>query len=112
MPEDSDNVLKYFQLLDDEIPTEETLTEEQIINLIQHEEEEESDDDNDDEVISLISAKKAVSGLEMFINYFEQQDDDCFNIDDLCIFKKYLRITRVKAFNSKNQSLLDTFLEK
>ena len=109
LPEDSDDVLKYFQTLDDEIPTEEILTEEQIINFIREEGEENDDDDDDDEIIPPIPAKKATSGLETFINYFEQQDDADFNIDDLCIFKKYLRVARVKAFNSNKQSLLDTF---
>ena len=60
-------------------------------------------------IIPPIPAKKATSGLETFINYFEQQDDADFNIDDLRIFKKYLRVARVKAFNSNKQSLLDTF---
>ena len=48
----------------------------------------------------------------MFINYFEQQDDDDFNIDDLCIFWKYLRVAKNKEFNSKTQSTLDGFLER
>jgi hypothetical protein len=115
LPEDSDDLLEYFQMFDKEIPTEEILNDEQIINFIQHDENEKDDNDDDDdndndEVVPLISAKKAVDLLENYINYFEQQDDDDFNFDDLQIFKKYLRVTRFKAFNSKNQITLDTFL--
>ena len=69
------------------------------------------DDDDDDDKILPISVKNAVGGLEIFINYFEQQDDSKFNVNDLQIFKKYLRIVRVQEFNSKSQSTLDVFLE-
>ncbi|GET54853.1 hypothetical protein GLOIN_2v1472481 [Rhizophagus irregularis DAOM 181602=DAOM 197198] len=117
LPEDSDGLLEYFQMLDKEIPTEEVLTDEQIINFIQRDENEkddnnndDDDDDDDDVIVPLISAKKAVDLLETYIKYFEQQNDDDFDFNDLQIFKKYLRVTRFKAFNSKNQTILDTFL--
>ena len=75
--------------------------------------ENENDDDDDyDEEIPPVSVKKAVSGLEIFINYFEQQDDKDFNVNDLKIFKKYLRISREKEFNLKKQSTLDIFFER
>ncbi len=112
MPED-DNLQEYFRTFDQEIPTEEYLTEDQIINLVRSEEEEnESDADTSDEELPLISAKDGINALRMFINYFEQQDDDDFNIDDLCIFRKYLRVAKNKEFNSKTQSTLDGFLER
>ena len=109
MPED-DNLQEYFRTFDQEILTEEYLTEDQIINLVRSEEEEnESDADTSDEELPLVSAKDGVNALRMFINYFEQQDDDDFNIDDLCIFRKYLRVAKNKEFNSKTQSTLDVF---
>ena len=112
LPED-DNLQAYFRKFDQEIPTEEYFTEDQIINLVQSEEEEnESDADTSDEELPLVSAKDGVNALRMFINYFEQQDDDDFNIDDLCIFRKYLRVAKNKEFNSKTQSTLDGFLER
>ncbi|CAB4436504.1 unnamed protein product [Rhizophagus irregularis] len=51
LPE-TDNVRNYFQILDHEIPAEENLTEEQIVNLVQLEKKEESeeDDDSDNEI--------------------------------------------------------------
>uniref|UniRef100_U9V1K5 Uncharacterized protein n=1 Tax=Rhizophagus irregularis (strain DAOM 181602 / DAOM 197198 / MUCL 43194) TaxID=747089 RepID=U9V1K5_RHIID len=46
------------------------------------------DEDTSDEEIQLISDKEGVNALKTFINYF-----------DLRIFRKYLRIIRVKEFN-------------
>lgn len=43
LPE-TDNVRNYFQILDHEIPAEENLTEEQIVNLVQLEKKEESEE--------------------------------------------------------------------
>ncbi|GBC05304.1 hypothetical protein RclHR1_06170008 [Rhizophagus clarus] len=40
LPEDSDNLLEYFQMLDKEISIEEILTDKQIINFIKHDESE------------------------------------------------------------------------
>ena len=62
-------VHEYFQILDQDIPTEQTLTEEQIVNMILTDEKEESDSEEDE--ISSVSVKKAIDGLKTFINYFE-----------------------------------------
>ncbi|PKK59087.1 hypothetical protein RhiirC2_795334 [Rhizophagus irregularis] len=58
-------------MLDKEIPTEEVLTDEQIINFIQRDENKkddnnnnDDDDDDDDVIVPLISAKKAIDLLE------------------------------------------------
>lgn len=114
MPEETADVLEYFQLLDREIPTEEHLTEEQIIDMVRNEENqvEESEDDDENEEIPLISVKKAINGLETFVNYFEQQEDSEFNIGDLRIFRKYLRVIRVREINAKKQSTLDGFFDR
>ncbi|GET04371.1 hypothetical protein RCL_jg7795.t1 [Rhizophagus clarus] len=85
--EDSDNLLEYFQMLDKEISTEEILTDKQIINFIKHDENEKNKDNDDNDVILLVSAKKAISLLKIFIDYFEQQVDDDFNFNDY----KFLR---------------------
>jgi len=102
-----DELREYFQILDQDILTEEQLNDEQIINLLQNEDE--SDDDSSDEDILLVSEKQGVDALKIFINYFEQQDDPEFNVDDLRIFRKYLRISRIKEINLKKQSTLDMF---
>jgi len=114
LPEGTDDILEYFQMLDREIPTEDHLTEEQIINMVQNENDqmEESEDNDENEEIPPIPMKKAVDGLETFINYFEQQDDSEFNFDDLRNFKKYLRIIRVKKINAKSKVHLMHLLKK
>ena len=35
-----------------------------------------------------------------------------YNIEDLKIFQKYLRIAKVKDFNSKKQSTIDMYYER
>lgn len=111
LPE-TDNVRNYFQILDHEIPAEENLTEEQIVNLIQLEKKEESEEDDDsNNEIPPVSIKEAIGGLETFIIYFQQQTDPEFDVNDLCIFRKYLKVSKVQEFNSKKQSTLDMFFE-
>ena len=106
LPE-ADHLQEFFQMFDYEIPTEEHLTDEQIINLLQDEKNEE---DTSDEEIQVISDKEGINALKMFINYFEQQNDTEFNINDLYIFRKYLRIVRYKEAKSKKQATLDLYL--
>jgi len=109
---EDDNLQEYFQIFDQEIPTEEQLTDDQIINLVQDNEDEDESDIDTDEEIPLISVKKSGDGLRTFVNYFEQQDDAEFNVDDLPIFWKYLRIIKTKEFNSRIQKTLDMYLEQ
>ena len=105
-------VQEYLKQFDSPISTEEVLTDEQIINLVQFEKEaNEEDNDTSDEEIYLVSAKQAVNGLKTFIQYFEQQNNDSqFNTNELYIFRKYFHIVKVKETNSKRQGTLDNFL--
>ena len=107
LPE-ADNLRNYLEILDEDIPTEEHLTDEQILNLLQ-DEEYESENESEDEEVLIVSEKEGIEACKTLINYFEQQNDPAFSIDDLCIFKKYLRIIKAKVFNSKHQTTLDNF---
>jgi hypothetical protein len=69
----------------------------------------ESDDNSSDEDIRLVSEKQGVDVLKIFINYFEQQDDPEFNVDNLRIFQKYLKIARIREIHSKKQNTLNMF---
>ena len=60
----------------------------------------EESNSKEDEISSIL-VKKAIDGLKTFINYFEQQDNFKYNINDLRLFQKYLQIARVEEFNSK-----------
>ena len=86
--EEADEIREYFQIINEDISTEENLNDDQIINLVQNEDDEInwSDDDNSDEEILLISIKKGMEGLKTFINYFKQQNNSEFNLKDLNIF--------------------------
>lgn len=106
--EEVDDLYEYFQTFDNDIPTEEHLTDEQIINLVQIEE---GDDESDisDEELSVVTDKEGAEALKTFISYFQQQNGEEFNVNDLYVFRKYLRIVRAKEFNSKEQTSLDMF---
>jgi len=107
LPE-SDKILEYFQTLDHEILTEEYLTDEQIINMIQADKEnQEVEESKNDKEISIVSVKNAVSRLKNFIKFFEQQNNVKFNNDDLHVFRKYLQIGKLIEFNSKKQWTLN-----
>jgi len=111
---DNDEIREYFQRLDHEIPVEEYLTEGQIINMVQADNEdrgigESENDDDDDEEITPVSIKKAIDGLNTFIGFFEQQNDVEFDVNDLRIFRKYVRVIRIKEIRSKKQRSLDLF---
>jgi hypothetical protein len=105
-----DEIQENFRIFDQEIPSEEILTEEQIINMIQADKEdqeiEENENEDEDEEIPPVLVKKALDGLETFISFFEQQN---FNMDDLNFFRRYLQVVRVKEIDSKKQSTLDLF---
>jgi len=103
-------VQEYLEQLDSLVPTEEYLSDEQIVNLVQFEMEDE-DEDTSDEEIPLVTPKQAINGLETFIKFFEQQDDNSkFNTNELHFFRKYLHITKVITIESKRQCTLDDFL--
>ena len=108
-----DDLQNYLQLLDHDIPTEECLTDEQIINLL-HDEGNESENESDilDEEVIVVSENEGIKAFKTIINYFEQQNDPAFSIDDLHIFRKYLRIIKAKVFNSKQQTTLNNFFER
>jgi hypothetical protein len=104
-------VQEYLQQLDSSIPTEDYLSDEQIVNLVQLEEIECENEDTSDEEMPLVTAKLAADSLETFIKFFEQQNDDSkFNTKDLNIFCKYYHMTKVIAIDSKKQHTLDNFL--
>jgi hypothetical protein len=80
--------------------------------MILSEEKEESKSESEEEEIPPVLVNEAVNGLKTFINYFEQQDNSKYSIDDLCVFRKYLQVAKVEEFNSKRQSTLDMYYKK
>ena len=94
---DANAVYEYIDSFDQNVPAEEYLNDEQIINLVQFEENNENDNYlSSDEEIPLIPVKNAINGLEIFINFFEQQkNNEKFKIYDLRVFRKYLSVVRL-----------------
>ncbi|CAG8600794.1 5444_t:CDS:2 [Paraglomus occultum] len=80
----------YIHQLDVPVPTEEPLSFEQIVDLVNEEDIECTSNDFSEEV-SPVQLKEARIGLETAINFFEQQSDNIgFDIKDLHIFLKKL----------------------
>ena len=73
--------------LDVPAPTEEPLSFEQIVDLVNTENIEYTSDDSSEEVLP-VQLKEARIGLETATKFFEQQSDDAgFDIKDLRVFR-------------------------
>ncbi|CAG8697011.1 13692_t:CDS:2, partial [Rhizophagus irregularis] len=75
----------FFQELE-EIQTEDILSDADIIRLVQEDarDEDESSDSKDD---TLVSPGDTSKSLEIWISFYEQQDDNEFHAEDLKLFK-------------------------
>ena len=90
----ADALDNYFHELEEEIPTEELLNDDDIIKLVQDEMRNDEIDENDSEEEQMqVSLCDALKSIQTWVNFFEQQKTDEFNIEDICTFKKYLKIT-------------------
>jgi len=97
----------FFQELE-EIPTEDILSEDDIIRLIQEETCDQDIDSEEEEV--LVSSGDALKSLKTWISFFEQQYTDEFHIEDLNLFKKYFKIVkRLEQQSRKQASITDFF---
>ncbi|CAG8464218.1 803_t:CDS:2, partial [Scutellospora calospora] len=67
------------------------------------------EDSLSDEELDLISHKDGLNALTTFIDYFKQQTDADFKIEDLNIFKKYNNIVKKKIFNKYEAKNLRKF---
>ncbi|CAG8518571.1 2852_t:CDS:2, partial [Cetraspora pellucida] len=99
-------IVDYFNDIDQSIATEEALTDQQIVTLIQNEERDdiESDSDDSDEEPSEVSIQEAYSALKTWVTFFEQQQSSNFDMDDIKIFKKYDKITNRMLLDSQKQN--------
>ncbi|GES89799.1 hypothetical protein GLOIN_2v1478522 [Rhizophagus clarus] len=104
------NALNDFCDLDEEIPTEDVLNENDIIKLIQEEMNEENDnsDDSEDEPV-LVSLDDATKSLQTWVTFFEQQEIDEFKNEDGQVFKKYLKTVHKLKMQTKKQAQITSF---
>ena len=96
--------------LEEDIPTEDILDENDIIKLIQEEMNNENDnlDDSEDEPV-LVSLDNATKSLQTWITFFEQQETDEFNDSDGRVFRKYLKTVRKLKSQTKKQVPITDF---
>ena len=94
------------------IITESFLTENEIIEIIQKPNNiEDNESDNETPPAPIITSKQASDGLQLFLNFCEQQpdDDEEINKDDLIIFRKYVPIMKQKTIKNMKQKSIDNF---
>jgi hypothetical protein len=100
-----------IRLLDAPVTTEEILSDEQIVSLVNTEDGESSDES--DEEIPRVQLKEAKCGLETAIRYFEQQADGVgIDFNDLRIFRKYLNLLSLEELELKRQQKIDNYFTK
>ncbi|CAG8665165.1 17975_t:CDS:2, partial [Racocetra fulgida] len=98
-------IINYFNDIDQTIATEEALTDQQIVTLIQNKERDdvESGSDDSNKKPSEVPIQEAYNALKTWITFFEQQQSSNFNMNDIKIFKKYEKITNRILLNSQKQ---------
>ncbi|CAG8782058.1 1143_t:CDS:1, partial [Acaulospora morrowiae] len=89
-----DTLNDFFNDLEEKIPTEAILSENDIIKLIWEEMEKVDENNESKEESMLISFGDAVKSLTNWITFFEQQQLDEFKTEDIDVFKKYLFLTQ------------------
>jgi len=99
----------YFLDLEEEIPTEDVLNDDDIVKLVQEELHNEINENDSEEEETHISLGDALKSIQIWIKFFEQQKSDEFNVEDLCVFKKYLKTTKQLEFQSRKQSPITEF---
>jgi len=98
--------------LDTHSPTEEPLTFEEIVDLVNAEDTENTENtiDDSDEETSPVQLKEARIGLETAFKFFEQQPNNVgIDVSDLRVFRKYMNLLNVKEFQSKRQQSIDAY---
>ena len=94
----------------EEIPTEEILSDDDIIRLIQEQENENYENSDSEEEQILVPPSDALKSLQTWITFFEQQKIDEFSIEDMKIFEKYFKmVKRLEQQSRKQVSITDFF---
>ncbi len=102
---------KYLETIDLTISTEQALTDIEIIRLVLDKERNKVELDNSEsgnESLA-ITIQEGFNGLKTWIQYFEEQDDKEFNMEEMRIFRKYMDIMRQKLVESKKQKTITSF---
>jgi len=94
----------------EEILTGDILNDDDIIKLVQEEMRSDEINKNDSEEKEIqVYFSDALNAIQTWVKFFEQQQSDKFNVEDLHIFKKYLKITKQLEFQAKKQIPITQF---
>ncbi|GET00209.1 hypothetical protein GLOIN_2v1472481 [Rhizophagus clarus] len=101
---------QYLEMIDLTIPTEQPLTDAEIIQLILEEENENPEiNDDDKEEHLVISMQEGFNSLKTWVQYFEEQESEEFDMKEIKIFRKYMGVMHRKLFESKTQKNIMSF---
>src|SRR2546430_17213589 len=89
----ADALNNFFHDLE-EIPTEDVLSDDDILKLIQEETHDEDNNSDSEEEEILVPPDDALRSLQTWIKFFEQQHIDKFCVEDLDLFKNYYKIVK------------------
>lgn len=91
-------------------PTEETLTDEQIIDMVQDHDKEAPDTDNEEEPILKVLPKEALDAIKKVILFYEQLPiDDGFKMDDFKVFRRYISDLKARYITSLQQKSIEDY---
>ncbi|GES83583.1 tigger transposable element-derived protein 6-like [Rhizophagus clarus] len=91
-----EEINQYLEMIDLIIPTEQPLTDAEIIQLILEEENEKAELNDDDNEQPAISIQEGFNCLKTWVRYFEEQDSEEFDMKEIKIFRKYMGIMQRK----------------
>ncbi|GES72568.1 hypothetical protein GLOIN_2v1472481 [Rhizophagus clarus] len=101
---------QYLEMIDLTILTEQPLTDAEIIQLILKEENENPEiNDDDKEEHPVISMQEGFNSLKIWVQYFEEQESEEFDMKKIKIFRKYMGVMHRKPFESKIQKNITSF---
>ena len=96
--------------MEKKIPTEDILSDDDIVRLVREEACSDNDDDDDsEEEPILISINDALKSLKTWIIFFEQQQSDEFKVEDINVFKKYFTTVQRLELQSRKQVPITNF---
>jgi hypothetical protein len=106
-----EEVNQYLEIIDLTVSTEQPLTDTEIIRLILDEEHErvELNNDESDEEHLVISIQEGFNSLKTWMQYFEEQESEEFDMQEIRIFRKYMGIMQRKLIESKTQKNITSF---
>ncbi|CAB4419839.1 unnamed protein product [Rhizophagus irregularis] len=91
-------------------PTEEILTDEQIIDMVQDHDRETPDTDNEVEPIPKVLPKEALDAIKKVILFYEQLPiDNGFKMDDFKIFRHYVSDLKARYITSLQQKSIEDY---